>query len=1420
MLTCTRDHYDYSDVAKNQESRTYLKKGLSEIFWLYQDSRMSALGSYLRERRLALHKKYRGYSIRAVAQRIGIHHSYLSKLERGEHAPLTDERILALARDLGEDEELLLALGGKLPARLSDLIRNKPETFIKCVLELESGCKAAQKPDAYTNRLEHRKSELENLTRMLRDEIKVRQQLERKLVQEEAEKRTILTNLKDVVVEFIDADFNLIWGSPAVEKHLSCSMDEAIGHKCYLMVMGREEPCPNCIAKRAIETGEIQEGKHTSQDGRYWNVRSVPLKDGLGQVEKVVHFGFDVTKLVEAQQAFESSERRWRFALEGAQEGVWDWDATNNKVFFSQRWKEMLGFDEDEIGDTLTEWDSRIHPDDYEAVYEALNRHMYGDSPYYEFEHRLRCKDGSYKWILDRGIVVERDADNSPLRAIGTHFDISERKEIEERLRERESFLGAILMSIQEGISVLKPDLTIEYVNPIMEKWYGGDVQLVGRKCHDVYHGRGEPCLKCPSLRCLKSKRSEWDIVEVRTSKGLSTVEVFCYPITNAESGDVDGVVEFIRNITDKRRMESSIEELEGRYKAIFDKNPTVQLLINPETGSILDCNKAALDFYGYNKDELSNITVFDINTLSKNEIFHEMELAKSEQRSFFNFKHRLKNGEVKEVESRTTPIQFDKKTLLHSLVIDVTERNEALAKIAYEHDKLNTLIENIPDIVCLKDEHGCWVALNKAGRTLLGLDVPSFLGKTYEEILLTAGPESKPFLTVCRAFDSKAWELKRLVRSEKTTTDENGFERIYDILAVPMFHPDGTRRGMVVIARDISEIRIIERRKTLLASIIENTSNICVIKDLDLRVIATNQAFANAAGYVNVEDMIGKTDAEIFSVSPDTYPVKGYMDDERMVHNFQPGQVLEREEKVIYPDGEEHVVSTRKFPIFDSTQNLIATANISTDVTEAFNAREQLVQAENKYRTLIENAPIGICSMTLDGSYLSVNSAHAALYGYDSPEEMLASVSNARDLYVDPSERETLIAMLDRLDVVTNFECCMKKKDGTPFWTSRTLRAIRDDKGVLQHYEAFVEDIESRKVAELAAENARRQLLGVLEQLEAGVYVIDPSTRHITYANNYLARAMGQDVVGQIANTTLLKDPASCAFLSDCDEFKSPGDVLTREMLFANDRWYYCTAKLMPWIEEKLAVLVVAMDITLIKKAESMKEDVDRMMRHDLKSPLNGIIALPEILLEAHQFSNENAELLQAISDSGRKMLNLIDASLSLYKLETGSYEIKYGWLDMMHQVQTIEKELSNSIRYKQLRFDVSSTQASIPNDSANSLCGDVILLPFLLSNLIKNAVEAAPEKSIISIRLETNATQTIIIHNQGVVPDPMRECFFEKYTTCGKSHGTGLGTYSAMIIAQAHGGDIAMNTSEHDGTTITVTLPIENHQHCSHEA
>jgi diguanylate cyclase (GGDEF)-like protein/PAS domain S-box-containing protein len=152
----------------------------------------------------------------------------------------------------------------------------------------------------------------------------------------------------------------------------------------------------------------------------------VSSQDEIGQLTG----GFNrlVETWIEREEALLRSEERWKFAIDGAGDGLWDWNTQTGEAFFSPRYKQMYGYADADFGTTSDEWSKRIHPDDAPGVFAAIQPYLEGKPGAANVEFRMLCKDGSWKWTLGRGMVVSRDADGKPLRMIGTNSDITERK--------------------------------------------------------------------------------------------------------------------------------------------------------------------------------------------------------------------------------------------------------------------------------------------------------------------------------------------------------------------------------------------------------------------------------------------------------------------------------------------------------------------------------------------------------------------------------------------------------------------------------------------------------------------------------------------------------------------------------------------------------------------------------------------------------------------------------------------------------------------------------------------------------------------------------------------------------------------------------------------------------------------------------
>jgi PAS domain S-box-containing protein len=224
--------------------------------------------------------------------------------------------------------------------------------------------------------------------------------------------------------------------------------------------------------------------------GRNWHLDAHPTQSLLTDTERLAPrwmelggglmallLGGLVTALAQgrrhAMEREAASEERWKFAIEGSGDGLWDWSAPSTTVFFSPRWKSMLGYTDAEVGNQRTEWSERIHPDDQAQVHADVQAHLSGTSPVYTHAYRMRCKDGSWKWVLDRGMVVRRDAAGQALRVIGTHSDITATKNMEAALRAERDFSAAVVDHAGALVVVLDREGRIRRFNRESERVSG-----------------------------------------------------------------------------------------------------------------------------------------------------------------------------------------------------------------------------------------------------------------------------------------------------------------------------------------------------------------------------------------------------------------------------------------------------------------------------------------------------------------------------------------------------------------------------------------------------------------------------------------------------------------------------------------------------------------------------------------------------------------------------------------------------------------------------------------------------------------------------------------------------------------------------------------------------------------------------------
>ncbi len=244
--------------------------------------------------------------------------------------------------------------------------------------------------------------------------------------------------------------------------------------------------------------------------------------------------------------------------------------------------------------------------------------------------------------------------------------------------------------------------------------------------------------------------------------------------------------------------------------------------------------------------------------------------------------------------------------------------------------------------------------------------------------------------------------------------------------------------------------------------------------------------------------------------------------------------------------------------------------------------------------------------------------------------------------------------------------------------------------------------------------------------------------------------------------------------------------------------------------VEDEVFFTAIIRDITERKRIERLRKDTEHIVRHDLRNPLAVIIHFSEFFLESNLSVDKQKEALYKINENAYKMIYLLNQSFDLFKMEEGTYKLnakEFNFIKLIkgleHQFKIYQEITSTKIIYL-LNGDLLSEKDVYP------VIGEEVYIESLMANLIKNAFEAAPHQSKITISITHDRGSHIIdIHNFGVIPENIRDRFFDRYVTSGKVRGTGIGTYSAILIAKVHGGDISFTTSDINGTNLIVRIP-----------
>lgn len=484
--------------------------------------------------------------------------------------------------------------------------------------------------------------------------------------------------------------------------------------------------------------------------------------------------------------------------------------------------------------------------------------------------------------------------------------------------------------------------------------------------------------------------------------------------------------------------------------------------------------------------------------------------------------------------------------------------------------------------------------------------------------------------------------------------------------------------------------------------------------------------------------------------------------------------------------------------------------------VDERRRAVAALEQSEIFNRGLVETASEGVWVLDAHGMTTYVNPTMLDLLGY-AAAEMLGA--DAR-VFLFPEDLDDFAKRAQERwqGRSSRYERRVRRKDGSEAWFLACSAPLLDASGKISGSFAMFTDITERRQAEAALRRQHDMLASTEAIAHMGSWSWEVDTDTVHWSDE-LFRIFGLDPA-QGAPAFSCQAPLYPAEDFENLKRKAAESMTTGqpfELEFRINRVDGSTRlcqgrgflETLPG-QHPTRLYGLVIDITERRRTDQLREHVERTIRHDLRAPASSAIYLAAMLRDSENLTGDQRVLLGRLESAGWSMLDTLNSTLDLFKIESGQYEVTPVAVDVLGLVQKLKEVLESSGRFDSRRLRI-ALNGGAPGSGDACLClGQPNLLRLALQNLVINALEASPPGGTVQLELTAGERCRVLIRNSGAVPAAIRDSFFEKYVTSGKHNGTGIGTYTAKMMLQAQGGEVAMSTSDAaDQTEVTVSLP-----------
>jgi PAS domain S-box-containing protein len=1102
------------------------------------------------------------------------------------------------------------------------------------------------------------------------------------------------------------------------------------------------------------------------------------------------------------------------------------WQSEDNAyVYISPSCEQITGYISDEFNADPNLLSSIIFPDDRNKWTNHSHEETQLKSPL-SLEFRIVRKDGEIRWISHRCQPVT-DTNGKLLGRRTGNRDITRQKQDEEKIfvaykqlaaqgellkqqygflrmtdivqKESTRFLDDIFSSIQDGISVLDQDLTVLKVNSTMERWYAHSMPVVGKKCYEAYHARTEPCETCPTLQTLRTGKATMETIPKMGPDSTITgwLDLYSFPLIDSQTGKMNGIIEYVRDISQRRQAEEEMAVSEERYRGLFESSKDGILILDFETGSIIDANPSFLAILGFSREGLLGKTLPDIGLLEDTSLAEKifLILKKEEYVRYENISLLAKDGSSVAVDFVSNVYTVNQSRVIQCTIRNISEPVKTESDVHDSEEQFRTIIETANEGIWIMDERYITTLINPRMAQILGYSQEEMIGHLVTDFMFAEDLPAHRQRMASRI-------MGKPDTYEQKFRHKNGNAVLCQVSATPRVGNLKEFRGSVAMISDITERKraeeSLQESETRLRSIIR-ASPVGIGLVSNRVLIEINDRVSQMTGYTK-DELIGQS-ARILYLTPEEFDRVGkekYADIEKTGTGIIETRWKRKDGSII-----EILLSSTPLNPADLKAGVTFTA---LDITARKRAEEALRESGERFRNLIHNSSDMIHIIGSNGLLAYISPSTPRIVGYEQSDVIGKDPLD----YVHPDDRQQVKGALGEVFSKTNpgtpTEYRMRHADGHYIDVETIATNLLHVPGI-DGVVITTRPITERKNVERALRESEAKYRDLVENANT-IIMQTNTTGKITYFNEFAQKFFGfsdQEIIGHSLIGTIMPETESVTgrdlgYIVENELLHPEKYALHESEIIKKDGGRFWVAwRNKPLYDEsgKISGIVrFGLDISDRRKAEEALFQTNKKLnllssitRHDILNQLTALSGYIELSKEATQ----DKKMLDFF-DREKRATNTIQRLITFTK----DYQDIGQYRPMWQNIQTIVHLLAKTVELNSTNLIINLSHLEIFADP---------LLEKVVYTLLENAMRHGG--SLKSIRFSYQLVDKgclILCEDDGTgIADADKEKIFER----GYGKHTGFGLFLSREILGITGFSIKETGTPGKGARFEIFVP-----------